>query len=183
MDLDLARKPRRPGVLKVADKGSTAVAYLYADGGGKAFYAMAFCGRRLKHDGWYRFPSAARREQWVRGYFEQVREREAARGGRKAEPHKLQLGHILRTCWGYDQTNVEFFEVTRIVGPFTVELREIAQTREETGWLQGRCGPKLGEYIGDPIIRRAAADGRVRIDECRRASLWDMKPANWTAYH
>jgi hypothetical protein len=66
------------------------------------------------------------------------------------QPNKLVVGDILNTCWGYDQTNREFFEVIEVSGQY-VTVREIAQASETTRMDQGRCVPQSGSFIGKPL--------------------------------
>jgi hypothetical protein len=123
--------------------------------------AVIFFGQQVKPVANHCYPSESRRERAIREAFEARRKalaRAVERRAERSKPHTLEVGHVLSTCWGYEQTNREFFEVTRIVGPYTVELREIAQFREPTAWEQGTCLPQLGNDIGDPIRRRARAD-------------------------
>ena len=58
-------------------------------------------------------------------------ERQAAR---KAWVPTYKVGDIFRTCWGYDQTNVEYFELIEIRGKHGI-FRELNQERIDTGWL------------------------------------------------
>lgn len=182
------------GAVKVADKQSDAVAYLYTASQGSPC-ARVFYGKQSKPVASYRYRSDAERERNVRALFEgrrswlsRIAERRASD---KAAGRGLEVGDIVRTCWGYEQTNVEFFEITALVGDKMVELRELAQVREGTGWEQGRCVPQSGSYIGEPI-RRVARDGRVKIDDVRSGSKWNTArvagvaigpAASWTSYH
>ncbi|MGH8277889.1 MAG: hypothetical protein ACRETH_14465 [Steroidobacteraceae bacterium] len=49
-------------------------------------------------------------------------------------------GDVLAYSWGYDQTNIEFFEVTRATAK-SVWLRAIAATVTETGFMCGDTAP------------------------------------------
>lgn len=154
------------------------------------FGVIAFHGRANKPDFHFTYRTEAARAAKIAEYLD-GRKRTAAfkaeiREARKA-PHTLTVGTILNTSWGYDQTNVEFYEVTRIVGAHTVELREIAQKRTETGWLCGQTTPVPGEFIGEPFTRRVI-DGGVAIEpgrSYRHAHVTDLKPGYthyWSAY-
>ena len=183
-DLTAARKWLIPaGALKVADKASDAVCYIYSDANGRPC-ATGFCGRRTKADFRFRYSSPERREAAVREYFQNRRavlERQKDR--RKPKARKLEVGHILMAMWGYEQTNVDFFQVTALVGSTMVELRPIrGNTTGESGYMQGYTVPRADAFTGDPIRRRVNGD-RVRIDDVRSASIWDGRPVNWTAYH
>lgn len=60
------------------------------------------------------------------------------REARKVQPDqmdKVKIGDIFHWSWGYDQTNCDFFQVTKKMGKFTVELRAIGakDTSKEGG--------------------------------------------------
>ncbi|TCM37738.1 hypothetical protein [Novosphingobium sp. ST904] len=154
-------------------KDSTAVAYIYEQADG-APCAAVFTGRALKPAWRYRFRSAEERACKVTSFFAACTahaERQAKRAAeRKAEGRGLVVGDVLSTCWGYEQTNREWFEVTALIGKTMVEVREIAREIEETDWQQGKTVPLVGKYIGEPL-RRAAKGGRVRIDNVRLATF------------
>jgi hypothetical protein len=147
---------------RVADKLSSAVAYLATNAAGKPV-AIVFQGRRQKPDWHYRFANAAAREARVRSFFELVRANEGARERRRSEPHKLTVGDVLRSSWGYDQTNVDFYQVTALIGSTMVEIRELAQDVEATDSMRGRCVPVPGRFIGEPMKKRAQGES-VKIE-------------------
>lgn len=64
-----------------------------------------------------------------------------------------QPGDLYRTSWGYDQTNVEYFEVVKRT-PGTVTLRRIAARmgREEWGENPRSVYPAPGSYIRDRLM-------------------------------
>jgi len=71
---------------------------------------------------------------------------------------KLQVGSLLVNSWGYDQTNVDFYEV---VGrkPASVVLRKIAGDLTETGSMCGKTTPRPGIFIGAPFVKRITPYG------------------------
>lgn len=110
-------------------------------------------------------------------------------------PHQsdtYELGAILEHSWGYDQTNIDFFVIVKRSdtpkGDTWLTLQEMTVgSKTETGFMQGRCTP--GEVRDDakPIRRKLHKwQGEERGVGIERsygwASLWDGKPANWTAY-
>lgn len=186
-ELDAFRRLGLPGARKVASKDCSAVAYLVDHGPGR-FSVKLFVGKRAKPEGYYRFGTAAGREKYVRDFFARIGRNEAFRkdsAAGKRQPHKWEVGAVFRTCWGYDQTNVEFFEVVRIVGPYSVELREVAgvDVGGGHGGDSSRTVPAYQKYIGAPIVRRAYGKDAIRIDEVRRAWPWDGKPAAYSWGH
>ena len=104
----------------------------------------------------------------------------------------LEVGDVLRCSWGYDQTNIDYYQVTKLVGKTMVEIRQIAGHSVDTAWMQGESAPQVGAFIGKPMRRKAIGDG-VRVNSF--SSALKMKPvaevgnakmyesSHWTAYH
>jgi hypothetical protein len=127
---------------------------------------VGFQGKAQKPSFKFYFSSETQRERKARSFFESVRAREAAalerRQKRKEEGHSLKVGNILRASWGYDQTNIDYYEVTALIGAKMVEIREIEQARAECdGWLAGKCVPLPGHFKGEPM-RKLAKGNCVR---------------------
>lgn len=173
-------------VIKVADKQSDAVAYLYERVG--VPYAMGFCGKRDKPDFNYRFKSVIHRERHIKRHFEDRRAAMKRTEERRAETvkyqHSCQAGDIYRTSWGYDQTNVEFFQVVEVKGKYAI-LREIASHAEDGSMGTEKCvaqseaflTPRYeGDERGQPI-RRLIQDGRIKIDNVRTGWPWGNRVA------
>src|SRR5207245_2848035 len=71
----------------------------------------------------------------------------------------LKVGDILSTCWGYDQTNVEFYAVTRVSGRRTW-IREIAADYEQTGFMSGKTWPSMPiRFVGEETMHIAQGQG------------------------
>ena len=177
------------GGVRVRDKLSDAEAVIYERGG--RLCAMGFHGKATKADWRFSFRDTTSREAHVRKHFEDRRQwmkyradQRQAEATRRAKGHGLQVGHILRTSWGYDQTNVEFFQIVELVGSCSVKVCEVASNNiEDTGWASGRSIPAIDQFKGEPMLRRVSGSRSVRIDECRRGYLWDGRPASWSGGH
>jgi hypothetical protein len=109
----------------------------------------------------------------------------AQKQARKPAARALQVGHILVSSWGYDQTNIDWYRVERLVGETMVELVKLGavQTRQDGGnWLTGQCVPDIdGPAKGEPFRVRANGD-HVRLSSYSYAYLWDGRPRSWSAY-
>jgi hypothetical protein len=178
------------GATKIADKHSDAVAYIFERAG--APYAMVFFGKQAKPVQHLRYRTTERREQSVRQAFEGRRASIEARAKWKTEAREkaevsrkaTKVGDIFRTCWGYDQTNMEFFEVVEVRGAYAI-LREIGTVSDDNGHGTERCVPQSGaylepRYVGDDRgkpIRRLIQDGRIKIDDVRTAWPWGERVA------
>jgi len=150
------------------------------------FYLHVFAGKALRVcnriSGYYR--SADRRAEAIEGFKQSRAAHHAARLLRRQtakQPHTLKVGDVLNTCWGYDQTNVDFYEVVAVSGVM-VTLREIAATVTETGFMCGETLPEPGQFVGEPIRRRASATNHVRIHESAHASPWNGRPQYVSRY-
>ena len=184
------------GATKVQDDQSTAVAYLseYADGHKNPYRMVAFQGKAQKPALHYVYPNAERRAERMQSFFESVRiteqERKRRREQRKAAPVGLEVGDVLSAMWGYEQTNVDYYQVTEVKGRY-VTLRPIAAQTEETGWLRGKSIPVPGKFTGEPF-RKQARDGQVKLTSYSWASKIEpeievdgvkmYRPSNYTAY-
>lgn len=167
-----------------------------------ALAVIAYAGKRTKHDAHYTMRDRARALQWAGEYMgkQQARaqrqaERRAEKAAKRAAGHKLKAGDVLRCSWGYDQTNIDYYEVTRLVGARMVEIRKIGAESVNDGGLSmtGDCVPRPGHYIGEPM-RKAVSDydgQSVRI--ASYASAHKIEPRevagvkcypvdHWTAY-
>jgi hypothetical protein len=181
------------GAIKVADKNSDAVAYVYegkraAGAGGKPFYGVVvFAGKAQKPVSHYSYGTAEKRNQYVAGFFEgrkQHAERVAKDRAERSKPHTYQVGDILVSSWGYEQTNIDFYQVTAVT-PSTLKLRALKQERDATGWERGTCMPIRDAFIGEKeTTHRVSGGNSVRVKgNYGYAHKWDGKPENWTSYH
>lgn len=89
---------------------------------------------------------------------------------------KVKIGDVFRSSWGYDQTNINYFQVVGLRGKVTLELREIAADVVENHYSSGRCVPVIDCFISDEIIRRRLSKtGHIKIDTVRTASKKEYK--------
>lgn len=97
--------------------------------------------------------------------------------------NSLQIGSILYASWGYDQTNIDFYEVTNLIGSCTLELRELGQNQISDGsGLSGKTKPIPGNYISQPFRKRINIRGSVKIDEVSRARIWSGTELYYSSY-
>lgn len=177
------------GSAKVCDKQSDAVAYVYTNTKDKPAAAV-FYGKQAKPVSHVYYRDETRRAQHVaelfanrRAYVARTSERKSER---KAFVHNVQVGDIFTTCWGYDQTNREAFEVIAVQGKMAT-LREIAMASETSG-PSDRVVPQSGAFLsprydGDDQglpIRRLIQQGyngsaHIKICQVRSASPWGKR--------
>lgn len=86
-------------------------------------------------------------------------EAEIWKRARRETAHGLSVGDILFSSWGYDQTNVDFYEVVRVPSARSAVVRQIKQeTTENSSSMSGVTVPKPGEFVSTAkeSIRSAA---------------------------
>jgi hypothetical protein len=85
---------------------------------------------------------------------------------------------VLYSSWGYDQTNVDFYQVTKLVGKNTVEVRAIGNNiTDHDGWASGKCVPAIDNFTGQPMKKRVDGNtNSIRVHSFESARLWDGRP-------
>lgn len=169
-------------------KGTDAAIYFYEQAG--RIYSIGFHGKAQKPDFHHNWRSPADRQRHADSFIAGRQRRAEYRAELRAQdrkPHTLEPGRILRSSWGYEQTNVNFYIVTRVVGPHTVELQEIGLSTVP----DKETGSSMADYVvadpetsrGEILKRRANAGNCVRIDDVKTASPWEGRPCyrSWYA--
>jgi hypothetical protein len=188
------------GAVKVASKASSAVAYLGVSAAGKVM-AIGFYGKADNPAFHYSFRSVERRAAYVAGWFKdrdasaaRKKEEAAKKAAAMAKPHGLKVGDVLSGMWGYDQTNVEFWQVTKVIGKRSVEIRELCCESVETGFMSGNCVPLVDQFTKrEPELRRVNELGSVKLFSwgCYLSKVEPVviagvksgyRAAGWTAY-
>jgi len=185
------------GSMAVRPKGIDAVFYVVDRS--SSVQVVVYLGVAGKAAANYAFKSSERAKAYIDSSIESLKRSAAAKGERaaakKAFVPSLKVGDVLSTSWGYDQTNVEFFQVTKLIGKAMVEVREIAQNSEETGFMCGQCVPVYGKFLNKAPLRKRVLEGnRLDIHNANfgRASLYEMNevapgvkvgsPKYWSSY-
>lgn len=95
----------------------------------------------------------------------QVAERQAKRAKLKAEDH-WTVGDTVYTSWGYDQTNVEFFQIVALKAR-SVVVRQVNENNSDHGQPGGgKTAPRRYEYIGPEILCPLDENGRFSAGPC-----------------
>lgn len=139
----------------------------------------------------FRFLRAATRDEWVAREFAEAVNAAKARAARVEERRRaraefatdLKPGDVLVASWGYDQTNVDFVEVVRVVGRQTVEIAPIAQKAvEQTGHMTEMVVAVPGKFTGEARRCRVSPHGYVKLASYKYAHRWDGKPQYQSSY-
>jgi cell division protein YceG involved in septum cleavage len=105
------------------------------------------------------------------------KDREAAKNCR--------VGQIFVETWGYDQTNVDYFQVISVKG-VTATLQAIESIETETQPMAGHSVPVKDHFKGKPFQKRVVdyGEGRPSFSGVSHGwmSLWDGKPVGCSSY-
>jgi hypothetical protein len=174
-------------------KDATAVEYaafagvVYSHERAGAPYAMGYAGSAMKPSFNYRFRSEAHRAEYIAKWVEEMTGTATYKRSKQEEKrssvHTLNTGDILYGTWGYDQTNVEYFQVVSVISDKTVEVRAIGHTVKETGFMSGDTMP-IKDKFTSPVMRCRATGKRIASGKGRNcgAGFWDGKPIGATWY-
>jgi len=167
----------------VTPDGTDMVAYKWQDSRGK-WVGIAFQGRAKKPLFYYTFNNEARVDKTINDYAESRRSQLESKAKRKKErqeyKHDYQEGDFLVASWGYDQTNIDFYQVTE-VGEKSIVIREVAKKVVKESRGADYVVPVKNKFTDKKMKKRVSPGGNVKIDSVSRAYKWDGKPKYETA--
>lgn len=163
-----------------------------------AFYAMGYSGKRSKADFHYKFKTKENLEKYVSEYLKRLMQHEENKIKRKEEKkaqraafiNPLKVGDIVYTSWGYEQTNIDFYQVIQLIGKATVKLCQLKC--KDVGNNQGHFMsatkiPLKDQFWKDKILTKRISpltEGTccIKISSFETAFIWDGKPKNYNWY-
>lgn len=164
-----------------------------------AYYAMGYSGKRGKNDFHYKFKTTDAMQTYIGQYIDKLKEvqtyKETVKQEKKIQranfKHNLKVGDILYTSWGYEQTNIDFYQVTEIVGKNSIKLRQIDS--KDVGNNQGHSMSATCVAVKDSfkpnekeILKRVSPSYRnepyVNLSSFESAYVWDGQPKNYSWY-
>lgn len=157
---------------------------------------MGFKGRSIKSAFYIRFNSIESKTSYVTNFVDrivkQAQENAEMKAARKAKARDLQVGDVLVSSWGYEQTNVDYFQVIELVGKASVKLQQIAKEKNyESRGDSGYCVPVLNTFCGEPFVKKVTDGTRVTLTSYSSATKKEcistngvkvFKPDFWSSY-
>jgi len=128
----------------------------------------------------------AAKEKYIQDEKRFVIQREMEKKRKKLEEknrfENIKIGDIFVSSWGYEQTNVDFFQLVNLKGK-TGEFRKISyETIEETGPMSEYVRPVPNSFIGEETEKYRLVGNSFKIT----SYAWGRKiedPANSKHYH
>lgn len=135
-----------------------------------AFWTDAYNWNAKKGSRYRAQRTAENAEEEVEYFLNGLAKHRASVKERRAErtaPHTLKVEDILYASWGYDQTNIDYYKVTKTT-KHTVDLVKIGKTNHPSG---DSVSPNPSAVCEETFTRkRASAGNYVTIDNVRSAS-------------
>ena len=104
-----------------------------------------------------------------------------------AEPkHDIKIGDIFYNSWGYDQTNIDFYQVVGTTAK-TISIRQISSYSNDYDnyHMSGSKSAVKDSFANDEVLRKTPYlfMNKWRISfEYGAGSLWDGKPMTYSCY-
>lgn len=138
------------------------VVYTYISQPSGKLAAIAYAGKSNKSAFHNLFRTQEQLDIRVAQFFEGLEAHKravVARRGESKQPHTLKVGEIVYNSWGYDQTNIDFYQVVRVSSNFAW-----LQSINSQSTLDGGCGPMSGhvEPVAD-TMHGEVTQHRVRM--------------------
>lgn len=173
------------GVTPETPEGTDLVIYRFTNQRGKPS-ALVYQGRAGKPLYWYFYATEDQRERRVQDTIQTRREvlqRKQQELQKKRDwKHTAKVGDVLYTSWGYEQTNVDFYQVVA-VGDKTIAVRPIGQKIVESHGSYDEVKPDVGHFSGPPVKKVPQMSGTsyyVRFDR-GTGRPWDGHPVSQTS--
>ena len=141
-------------------------------------FMAAFFWRDRKNPESYYYTSDEKRTEGITRRIKEAKayaDRIAARKSKKTDYPEINVGDCLATSWGYEQTNVEFYQVVKRSGKTKVVLRRVAsKTIEETSWCSANITPVKDAFISEEEDYRISRYGvKIHSSATARKTDWD----------
>lgn len=152
-------------------------------------HAIAFVGKQRKPTWRYRFRDERARDRKIEETADRrrsyLKRKQDEMKSRREFQHGLSEGDMLVASWGYDQTNVDFYQVTDIRGKHVI-VREIGKKTVRSEQTADYVAGIPNRFTGPAMRRKPSMAGpdkaMVKIDSSRRAYPWDGKPRYQTGW-
>jgi len=146
--------------------------------------AVFFSGKRAKPDWHYRYQNLEKLlvaiNVAIRGCIDHAARKNAEKQAKASWVHDVKVGEVFRCSWGYDQTNIDYYEVVALLGLTMCEIKEIQQEIIHNGDMHGTCIPLPGHYETAPDYSQEKINGaypRKEVEARRmRIQCTDGKP-------
>lgn len=153
-----------------------------------SWQVLTYRGTAGKPDFNFVFKTREQAEKKVEEWFTSLLARKLYIVEQRAEqnkPHTLQVGDVITNSWGYDQTNVDCYKITRTTDHF-VWLRPIASKiipHDGYSPMAGRVVPIPGEFLANGAEEQHKASGQSVGFKFGSGSKWDGESSFYCSWY
>ena len=139
----------------------------------EALKALKFRWHNVKKV-WYGFADKETLEKAINGTQTTTKAsvKASAKTSAKANKYGVKVGDIFECSWGYDQTNVDFFQVIALVGKESVRVREVNPVMLSEDATSGMSADRTYKLTNDVL---PPSNYSVFIDDQEKGDLKRVK--------
>ena len=149
--------------------------------------AIAWSGKKNKYDWYYKFRDKKQMDKYISDYFCKIEMAKEYKAEQKLSKEKdkaeffesIKVGDIFVDSWGYDQTNVDFYLVTKKLKA-SIKIVKIGSKIVSTSIGTEMVVPVKDAVIGEERTK-IPQDGYIKTSSYSLARPWDGKPMRETA--
>lgn len=170
-------------------EGTNLAVWKWEDAG--KYYAIVFQGRAQKPLWYHSFRDEMSRERYLKGTIDSnkasLSRKQERQDAKKNFQHGIKVGDIFYSSWGYDQTNVDWYEVVSAPeGTKMVIVREIGGHAVSSSSGSDKVVPVPGHFVGPPLRKIPQYGGPggkayLKVTDDHWAHAWDGKPKHETS--
>lgn len=149
--------------------------------------AIFYTGKQSSHTWYNRFSTVDAMKTKINTTISRLMDwadHKAKRAADRKAPSTLKVGDILTVSWGYDQTNVNFYQVVGTSGKRTVDIREIASkvvsddgpSTHVVAMKDDFLSPRSDTDKRGRVMTKRVSNGHVKVFSFASATLWDGSP-------
>lgn len=163
-----------------------AIAYTFCNSISGQLLAKGFIGKAGKPAFYYSYSSEQKRAEALTRFFDnqkRINDTKAQQRQKRTEYcHSIKVGDIFDNSWGYDQTNVDFYQVVAVPSPKTVVIRPIssqhAPSDYKTSSMAGHVVALANNFTGPEQTKHPYGhDGKDYLPmEFGSCSKWNGQP-------
>lgn len=139
------------------------------------WYLRAFFGKQLKPRYNYYYTSIESRQRTINNIYNQIRyiinKRKENIDKRKLYKHSFKIGDILYSSWGYEQTNIDYYQIIDVRNK-TIIFKELNSKMIDSEHIL----PIKNSWKNDKIYKKVITSPYLNLDSVRSLKLWDGKP-------
>lgn len=99
------------------------------------------------------------------------------------EKKQFKTGVILYSSWGYEQTNIDFYQITERKKDFVILQKIGAKKSYDDNFNdRGSCVADPSVKIGEPFRKKISKYASINLNTYSWCGLWDGRSLGWSSY-